>query len=318
MANELPAQVQRGLAEAEALEAQMATPPAAPEAPAPIPDPAPEPAPAAPPPAPVVEPWEARYRTLQGMYDTDVKSVRTENTELRSKVDALQKQLDAKVPAEPTKPSPPATIPGITAKDAEAFGDDLMEVITRAARALAAEQIAPLQAKVDELTAKTGTVEQSVEKVAATQTGDANAKFISQLEKLVPDWATINADPLFLKWCGEIHPLTGEPRQALLEKGANAGNAEQVANVFKAYKTEAGLNAPPAPDPAKAELETQIAPGTSKALPPPATQGERSFTTTEVEAFYRAVSKGEYKGREAEATALEAQIDAATAGNRIR
>lgn len=326
---QLPPAVARQLAEAEAIEAGMAAPAAepAPEAPAVDPTAAPAPEPAAAPPAtpeaPTPEPWEQRYKTLQGMYDADVRAGRTQAAELTKELDDLRKRVDAAPAAE--TPKPPAAPQGITQKDVDEFGAELIEVIKRVALAQASELLAPLQAQVKDLVTKAEATSTTVQTVATTQKQDISAKFLAQLTELVPDWAAVNADARFLEWCVAVNPLTGKPNQELLEAASNSFSATRVAAIFNAYKLQAGIvtappatAAPAAPTAAKAELASQIAPGTSRSSAPAPAPTDRSFTAAEVQQFYTAISKGEYRGKEAEATALEAEIDRAAAAGRVR
>lgn len=318
MTTNLPEQVRRGLAEAEAAEAALAAPP---EAPTPEP-PAPEPPAPTPEPAPAPEPWEARYRSLQGMYDQDVVAVRRANQDLEREVDNLKRQLAEKpTPAPSPEPKPEVKLTGVTQKDVEAFGDDLIDVIQRAANEIADRQTASLRAEVEALKATTSTVSDTVKTVATAQADDGKAKFFQGLTEKVPDWQTINADPRFHDWCRAIHPLTGEPRQQLIEAAAASLNVDRAAALFETYKHDAGIKAPePTPEPTpRAELESQIAPGTTRT---PTTQApvstDKVWTSEEISTFYADCTKGLYRGKDAERDRIEAEINNAVATNRVR
>jgi len=68
---------------------------------------------------------------------------------------------------------------------------------------------------------------------------------LDHLDKAVPDWETINKDPAFLKWLGEMDPLTGIQRQELLNQAHKALDAPRVANFFNSWKGgRHGYNSP--------------------------------------------------------------------------
>jgi hypothetical protein len=68
--------------------------------------------------------------------------------------------------------------------------------------------------------------------------------------------------------------------------------------------------------PAPSKLDTQVSPRTSAAAAAP-TQVRNTFTVAEVQAFYRDVQVGKYRGREAEADRLEAMYNDALAEGRL-
>jgi hypothetical protein len=239
------------------------------------------------------------------MYDREVPTLQSQVNELTTSVSKLTEKLTT-TPPEP--PQPAAT--GVTEKDREAFGDELLEVVGR----VVSNAISPLLARIAELEGKTTATTTQVEQVAKTQTATAQQIMVNRLTELVPDWQAINTDQKFLDWCLTTNPLTGQPNQALL------------AAIFTTYKAHAGIT-PSAPTPAqtpvtpaaKAELESQVQPGTNRPSNPQVPTNEaRVFTPREVEQFYIALSKGEYKGQEAKAQALEAEIDRAMAEGRVR
>jgi hypothetical protein len=251
------------------------------------------------------------------MYDREVPTLQSQVNELTTSVSKLTEKLTT-TPPEP--PQPAAT--GVTEKDREAFGDELLEVVGR----VVSNALSPLLARIAELEGKTTATTTQVEQVAKTQTATAQQIMVNRLTELVPDWQAINTDQKFLDWCLTTNPLTGQPNQALLDAASASGDAGRLAAIFTTYKAHAGIT-PSAPTPAqtpvtpaaKAELESQVQPGTNRPSNPQVPTNEaRVFTPREVEQFYIALSKGEYKGQEAKAQALEAEIDRAMAEGRVR
>lgn len=320
--SKLPRRIQEQLNQANAL--LSAADPAQVEqvAVAPV-EPAPEPAtpveaatPAqAPAPTPAVqsdpeEKWEARYKTLQGMHNRNIEDMKGRLRAVEQQNQQLAAQLDNATKALQTsqKPDP---------KDAEVFGQDLVEMVQRVAENMfgaAAKQIDERLNVIErKLNGTTQAVAQTAEEI-----------FLNRLKEAVPDYVAINSDPDFLSWLAEIDDVYGLPRQSALTQAAEALDADRVAKVFKAFiATKTARATPPVepqPEPtqrsAASELERQIAPSTVASNPVPTGQ-PTTFRVADVQQFYNDVRLGKYRGREQEAEVIEARINTALAEGRI-
>lgn len=315
----LPKQVRQQLEHVEQMLAPAPAPtpePAAP--PATVPEPAapteaaPQPAePNAPdaaapaPAAPSGEPWEARYKTLQGVFNKRVNDERRAREAAEQERDALKNQLNAA----------PATKPEVSLdpKDAETFGADLVGMAQRVAEQVATATVKQFDARLaaleQQLTGTTRAVAQTAEEI-----------FLSRLAAAVPDYAKQNEDEGFLAWLAEVDPVYGAPRQDALTAASNALDAERTARIFLAYK--ATLAPAPAPSPAPRQtpaqsLERQVAPGTNAQPAQLQPQQAAPITVAEVQSFYMDVQRGVYKGRHEEMLRREAAINQALAEGRI-
>lgn len=312
MSTKLPRQVQADLEAAEAIEQRMTAPtdPQAEVQPDPAPEPAPEPAPApepqpAPEPAePPVENWEQKYLTLQGIHRADVNRLTGERDAYKAQVDELTQKLAAR--PEPT-PEPQAPEKLVTEKDVDAFGEDLVDLIGRKAREIAAEQLGPLKAQLAAAQAEIATTKGTVDSVATTAKAVSDQAFYAGLTEAVSDWRAVNQDQGFLNWLGQVDPLYGQERQALLEDAHAKRDVNRVAAVFQTYK--ATLPAPATPA-VKPDLTRQVSPDASASpTPTPPNAVPTTYTPDMIQAYYTAVTKGEFKGREAEAKRIEQEID---------
>jgi hypothetical protein len=318
----LPKQVQRQLDAAETL----LTPAPAIAAPEPTQQPAPVLAaeasvvehvePPAPPVAPVAPPpqppapqadWEHKYRTLQGIHNSQLADLKRRMTELEQERNTLVAQLQAR----PVQAQPDAT----TAKDAEVFGEDLVNMVQRIAQATVGQTAQVYDGRL-------AVVEQNLAGATATVSKTAEELFYDALAKQVPDWETQNLDQGFLAWLDEVDPIYGVPRQTALTSAANERNAQRAASIFMAYK--ATLTPPPAAEPAPparptpaAQLEKQVAPRASGGAPITAPQEKPRFTVAQVQAFYQEVAQGKYRGREQAVAATEALINEALSEGRV-
>lgn len=312
----LPKQIQEQADQMAAFDSQVAADAAAalaPEAPPEPPPTPPAPAPTAPEPAPVLaeQPWEQRYRTLQGVFNSQQASFQAQITD-------LQAQLAAK----PKTPEPAAPTPStMTAKDTEDFGADLLDVIKRQA----AEMVTPIQAKLDEALAANQALRDQLGGVETRQNVSEGERFMSAISAALPNWEVQNHDAGFLGWLAEIDPLTGVSRQTYMDDATSTHNVARTVALFKAFPGYAALAAPASePAPAAPAVPTppapapSVTPSSSRNDTPPLTPpAEPTWSMAAIEKFYADCGRGMYRGNEAEQTRIENEINAAVATNRL-
>lgn len=308
----IPRKVQEAAERAEALhkqvyEAASEEPTPAPTEPAPAPEGNPPADPPSDPPAseatpPTEQPddqkkddqWEHRYKVLEGKYRAEVPRLNADNRELKQQLEALKNEIEQLKSRGETAPSSL-----ISAEDREKYGDDLLDVIKRAAQ----EQVSVKDAEIADL-------KRQLEMVTSTTAKTAEVSFFDRLGQLVPDWVTINGDDGFLKWLDEYDEFTGKTRQDLLSDAEQAKDAERVARFFTKWKESQNTIA----NQTKRNLEAQVAPDSNRVVAPPA--GKRFFTRGEIAAFYAAARRGEIGAKEM--VAMESEIQAAMIEGRIR
>jgi hypothetical protein len=161
-----------------------------------------------------------------------------------------------------------------------------------------------------------------VETVREVQVADARTTYYAELAKEVADWQTINNDPKFEAWLDGIEPLTGLKRAAILGDAFQAMDHRRTVAIFKSFQQETGASAPAVPtppEPPKEDLMAEVSPGNSRAVTEPSLETDKKvWTTAEMSEFYTGVTRGDYRGREAEAKRIEAEIDAALIAGRVR
>lgn len=316
MAN-LPAAVQRQLDNAEALLAQSQPPqPSLEIAGLPAEEVPPAPAVAPPPPAPtppVEDTWEKRYKTLQGLFNAEVpklqKANQTLNDQLQAAIARMDKLSQAPAPAPAPQAEPPRTL---DPKDIEDFGKDLVEMVQRQIGSVTSDLVRKVDAIVADVDKRLSQLEQESTTTSQTVATTAEELFFGRLSDLVPDWEALNGDADFHAWLLEEDPVYGVPRQAALTGAQRKLDAPRAAKVFNAYK--ALIPQEPRVDP----LDKQVSPRTTGASNPPVPQEKPVISQQAVEAFYRDVAQGKYRGREKQQQANEAAINAALAEGRIR
>lgn len=178
---------------------------------------------------------EAQKSTLAGKLNAEIPRMARELAEQKAKETALMQRMEA------MEQQMQAAAPKRTAKEEYDLSDEeaqfeegvniATKVMTKAEQRLRQEfqrelekvrQPAPAQA-----------VEQTEQ-----QADPAVAAFYSDLSQAVPDWQTINANPVFHSWLGQTDSTTGATRQALLTEAENAGNGARAGRILAAFKAD--------------------------------------------------------------------------------
>ena len=318
--------------------ADLRTQPAAPAAAAPPPPAAPA-APAATPPQPPVDEasWEHKFKVLQGKYNAEVPRLHEQNRTLSGEIQGIKAQLastqsllttlgqqqaaSAVIPVSPT---------GLV-KDEEvkAFGADLYDFIQRTAKEailpqvgqMVSQQVAPMTQQVLQQGA-------AVQQVAQQQAKTAEELTYTELDRLVPDWEQVNGSAEFGNWLYEQDPYSGARRGDMLAQAFKNGDAPRVAQFFTGFRKENAVVSPGSSTPPAAlaatpavSLASLAAPGIGNGGPPTGAPNEadrRIYTAADIAAFYRARQTGQFRGKEAEAAAMERDIFKAQKEGRVR
>lgn len=301
---------------------QVANQPAPPPQPAPQPEPQPQPAPQfqpapQPAPQPIANPSEVeteRGRTKAAQERAD--GLQAQLTQSNGMIADLQRSMRA---LEDRLNTAPAAAPArlITPEEEADFGAPMLDIIGRRAQEMLGPQLADLKAENARLAAQINGVRED--------TGRARGMSIAQyLTSKMPDWERLNHDPAFLAWLKLPAAFSTTPRGEYLGQAYNLNNAEGVLNVFQGYLNEAAGpsqtgGTPPSPD-GKVPLESFAAPGRASqaASGDTAPAGKVAYyKRSGIAAFNTAKTKGEWRGREAEAAAIDADIILAGVEGRI-
>ena len=260
------------------------------------------------------ETWEQKYRTLQGMYNTDVPRLNSANRDLNSRVEQLESLLSTmnnqqEAPAE----APVEKL--ITEDDVKEYGDSI-DVMRKAAKEEVAGELARVKQLEAEIEKLKGVVPQ-VQQVQQQQKTTAEQNFWNVLNKEVPDWNEVNSNPDFQSWLLEVDPLTGMTRQTYLEDAQKKLDPMRVATFFSTYKKATGTaNDARETHSSNTELAKQVAPGRGRSAKPTASGG-KTYTPADIKKFFEDVRFGRYKGREEERGKIERDIFAAQQEGRI-
>lgn len=306
----------------------IAEPPAAP---APTPTPAPEEPKPPMLPAPVTP--QGNEANLSAEAQAEIHKIRSEEgrkrsqlqTQLTQAVDrmsALEQMLQDLRNAPPVAAPAPTQSKLITSEEEEQFGTEMLDVMGRRAREIVSPEVAELKNEVATLKAMlNGTVQQT--KRTAQQT------MHQKLSQEVPNWQEINKLDEFKGWLALPDPYSGATRHSMLLSAYEQNDTPRVLAFFKGFVSELAATTPaeeqPFPtqaapqQPPKPGLESLAAPGRARTPAQTNAPAEKQIiTTADVNVFYAAKARGEYRGREAEFDALERELFQAQREGRVR
>lgn len=246
---------------------------------------------------PVGENFEHKFKVLQGKYTSETKRLRSQVDQLSQTVNNLAAQraapapAPAAAPAAPTTPEERALAAGISKKELEEYGPELVDMIMRVATNLSAPQIRSIAAEQQRLAGVVNVSAQNFQR-------SARDMLYEQLVDQVPDWEAVNLNEEFLDWLGEDDIFSGTSRKVGLMKAFEGNDARRVIQIFKAFKAEDERARSTTRDPI-VDPVTLIAPGTpaggSSTPAQPGSSGE-FIHEAEIGEFFNAVRMGKIKG----------------------
>lgn len=297
-----------------------------PEHPSPPLQPEPQPQPEFPAPKPGeenvgAEEWRHRFLSMQGRYNAQVRTNAAMEEQMRQLGEELvrtQNMIQQPAPAA-THAAPRDHGNLITDEDRANYGDELIDLATRAARAAVTPELDQLKAENQRLTQRVSTT--------------GKRELFASLDKALPNWRAVNTSTQFKSWLRLPNVYTGQVRQQMLNAAVDGAEAPKVLALFKDFLAEAaatGQTAPapqneqpqplPAPRTPAVDLETLAAPGRAR----PASGDSQVpvekpiYSRAQISKFYDDKRRGHYAGRDAEVAAFEADLTVAQREGRIR
>lgn len=285
----------------------------------------------APPPPPVREPpsdWEQRYRSLQGKYDTEVRGLQSQVTQLHNLISTMQQAPPA------AASSGPVTIGTVIPdEDRETYGDELIEAVGRWTEFQVRERETAHEYEIQRLNQELEALRAGQQQVVVSFAQQSVMARLDNDNELRGIWRIVNDDQHFIDWLSQRDPFSGHIRMDMLQDAYARGDSVRTGNFFKTY-----LNEHPEHTPAPAvvsqprhtrngngraagpTLEHLAAPGRGAATSANggAQPEKRVWTNTEISAFYRDVTAGKYRSREADRVRIEADIISAASEGRVR
>ena len=145
--------------------------------------------------------------------------------------------------------------------------------------------------------------------------------FWKELADKVSDWESINSSDEFNTWLDARIPYSNKTRRDALQEAQNELNHGTVIQIFLDFKAEKPVEK-------KEDLEGKEGLDLNKHLEPDSTIARQEiqkevpqgkiYTRQEIKEFYTDVTRGKYKGKEAEAAKIDADILKADKEGRIK
>jgi hypothetical protein len=113
----------------------------------------------------------------------------------------------------------------LTRQDEENYGPELLDMSRRAAMDVVGPELQQLRVQNQQL--------RQLAQRAQTSTIEA------ALDRAIPGWREIYADPAFSQWLQSQDPYAGETRSQLLRQAVAAGDASRVVRFYQGFEREA-------------------------------------------------------------------------------
>lgn len=268
------------------------------------PEPKPEPKPEEPKKSDDADVWKQKYKTLQGMYDKEVPVLHTQVKDLTKQVGDLKEAL-----AKASETKRQANL--VTDEDVKNFGEDLIEVQRKVAREVASQfedELAELRTANEEMRKLLGSTESKVQQ----------SSFEARLQRLVPDFAEVDADPRWIAWLDGIDPVLRAPRRSVAGQAYTNGDAEGVAHYVQLFKQTLEPVEPEQNETKTKELERQIQPSRSASSAAPTATKSKTYTQADINGMFKKLAALNASGQFDKANKLEAEIDSAYSQGRVR
>ena len=254
--------------------------------------------------------WEQRARSMAGRAEALAKT----NQALSERLQAMEKTLTT-LQTKPQPQSEPKSYgkPKLITDDEERdYGSDFLQVVGKRAKEEFAPEFDQLADRLRQLEGRLDGVGQVIEK---TQVND----IYGTLKDDVPNWRDINRSAEFKQWLQYPDPYSGRRRHDMLTEAFSGHDSGRVVRFFQGFLTEATgspstpqastPSAPPSNGSGRPTLEDFAAPGRARSAPqgnlPP---DKPMYTAAWIAQFTQDKLRGVYRGREADANAIEQDI----------
>lgn len=256
---------------------------------------------------PATDDWKHKYSVLQGMFDKSRLDSGNRITQLENQIGVLTTMATPKPDPTYQETFHPAVAPaapvdyGFTDEQIEEMGgQEFVDNIGKISAAGAANEIASLRNEL-------GTLKN-------TQTETLDDLFYNRLSELCPTWRAINADERFNTWLAESDGLSGIARSNFLTNAYDTRDADTASRYFNQF----AAIATPSPHNLNPANEIDLIPELAGGSGPTGGQGAKAiYTPATIQQFFKDKGLGKWKGKEAEADAIELDIFAAQKEGRI-
>lgn len=254
---------------------------------------------------------EKRYRKLRASTDAKLYQLRTEKSDLLSRINKLEDQIDTlSVKLATNVETKVEDYSDLFSEDEVSLmgGDEYLKSLSKIANKLVDKKVKPLEQKLEEERKE----KRRQMKEAEERSRKENYRtFLSRLEEKVPNYKAINVNQDFLRWLDGFDSDSGYSRLERLRAAQQSGDVPQVASFFIRWKRESQEETNPI-------LENKVSPrSTQQGVINTKPKGVEIIPFSVISKFYDDDAKGKYRNNQKKANELEKKYDIARMEGRI-
>lgn len=260
-----------------------------------------------------VEDWEKRYKNLRNSRDNKLHEAKRQLAASLETIQVLQQQneeLRNELATARAKADPLDEI--FSPEETEVLGDDTTNIIKKATKKATEVATADLREQLKEERALRKKQEEA--RLANAKQDEYNI-FLQRLGNIVPDYAQIDADPLFKDFCHKNYDIDGTLIADNFRTAEGRRDATTIARYMLQFKE---MGKKPKEENPLAQKETPAGNRSDGSLSQQKQKEPKVFTRAEINKFYDDLARGLYVGKQKEADELEGQIEQAMMEGRVR
>lgn len=257
--------------------------------------------------------YEQRYNVLNGKYRAEVPALHQQVKKLTTELTKVQETLKEST----TLKEEPRPIEQTLNPDSyKEYGEDFTKLVQVVTKLEAENQ--RLNNVIAGVSKDNTEIKTNQDTMIDSQANKATNDFYTTLSTAVPNWETVNTDPKWLQWLGEVDEISGKSKQHFLDKASSSLNSGQVIKLFKLYLTTVESKETQAKTEEKTrQIEQQTQP--SKTNTSVAANAEpHIWTKAQIKDFYTRKQQGFFSKNPKRGDEIEKDIFLAMKQNRVR
>lgn len=282
---------------------------------------------------------EQEARTWRGRHAADTARYKQQLDDMMAQYREMLDSRAGQDTGHSDAPAPPAGL-AVTQDEVDNFGSDLVDFVQKVAASAAQRAVRAVE---DKIAALKNVTTAEIEGVRTMSIESRREDFFNALERAVPSWRELNHDQSFIDWLNGFYPGFVEPRKKAFDDALKTLQSAPVIEMIREFQRQRGTTGPQSSDgtarnsvsapaagqapgsPVSAQtapptLAEFAAPGRARgagAASPPQDSGKKVWRLSDITAAYRALSRGDYKGRSDEWAAMEREFTAAQREGRV-
>ena len=253
-------------------------------------------------------------KTLEGRVNSQLKPANEENRRLKAELEATEERIRALEQAS----KKPGVERYLSDKELSELGE-VADLNSRMIKGILEEELEKngVTAVVDRVMKES----ERAREAAVNQPSGPSPDFWPAVDQYCPGARQLNrdADPRWIEFLDLYDASTGRLNREMAEEAIESDSPAALANMFASFMRKNGIvqEQPANNQPASERAPKPERGGRGNAQPNGGSNEVEPWTSAEVRAFYTDISKGKFRGRDAERIELEAKLMAAVAAGKI-